>query len=97
MAEDREITAARGRRAAQLLDDDLIKGAFEQLEQSYSEAWKSTTIDNVAGREKLFLAINIVGKVRAHLELVAANGRLADDEIKSVFDAAERKKRFGIL
>ena len=30
-------------------------------------AWRATTIDDAAAREKLFLSINVVGKVRDHL------------------------------
>jgi len=51
----------------------------------------------VAGREKLFLAINIVGKVRDHLNAVIANGKLAQAELKELAQVAERRKRFGIL
>ena len=51
----------------------------------------------MAGREKLFLAINIVGKVRDHLTSVIANGKLAQAELKELAEAAERRKRFGIL
>jgi hypothetical protein len=51
----------------------------------------------VSGREKLFLAINIVGKVRDHLTAVLSNGKLAAAELKALADTAERKKRFGII
>jgi len=97
MAEGREITIARGRQAASLLDDEILKGAFAELEQSYLAAWRATTIDNVAGREKLFLAVNIVGKVRDHLQRVVNDGKLADRELKEIIETAERKKRFGII
>lgn len=97
MTEDREVTTARGRRALELLDDELIKTAFEELERSYIAAWRSTGIENVAGREKLFIAINVVGKVRDHLISVAANGKLAATEIRAMADEQERRKLFGLL
>ncbi|WP_315731646.1 MULTISPECIES: hypothetical protein [unclassified Bradyrhizobium] len=97
MSEDREVTAARGRRAQELLDDDLLKDAFKALEEGYVSAWRTTAVDNVTGREKLFLAINVVGKVKDHLTKVAADGRLAAAEIKAMADEHERRKRFGIL
>jgi hypothetical protein len=89
--------AAKAAHAQELLDDELLNETFETLEQSYTSAWRATVIDDVAGREKLFLAINIVGKVRDHLTSVVANGKLAHAELKELAQTAERRRRFGIL
>jgi len=88
---------AKGARAEALLDNELLSEAFAGLENSYTSAWRATGIDDVAAREKLFLAINIVGKVRDHLTAIVTNGKLAQAELKEVAQAAERRKRFGIL
>ncbi|WP_225712219.1 hypothetical protein [Bradyrhizobium semiaridum] len=72
-----EGAKAKGVRAEVLLEDELLTEAFGTLEQGYVSAWRATTIDDVAAREKLFLAINIVGKVRDHLRSVVSNGKLA--------------------
>jgi len=90
-------SAARALHAQELLDSELLSEAFRTLEENYSSAWRATAIDDVAGREKLFLAINIVGKVRDHLNAVIANGKLAQAELKELAQVAERRKRFGIL
>jgi len=84
-------------RAQELLDNELLAEAFESLEKNYIAAWRLTTIDDAAGREKLFLAINVVGKVRDHLASVVANGRLAEAELTELAHLAERKRRFGVL
>ena len=89
--------AARAVRAQELLDDELLLEAFHTLEESYISAWRATTIDDMAAREKLFLAINIVGKVREHLAAVVANGALAQAELRELAQTAERRRRFGIL
>jgi len=89
--------ASEGARARQLLENDLLAEAFKGLEESYTAAWRSTTIDDVAAREKLFLAINIVGKVRDHLSAIVTNGRLAETELRQLAETAERKRRFGII
>ncbi|WP_315750865.1 MULTISPECIES: hypothetical protein [unclassified Bradyrhizobium] len=89
--------AAKAARAQALLDDELLSEAFVALETGYVSAWRRTVIDDAAGREKLFLAINIVGKVRDHLASVIANGKLAQAELKELADVAERKRRFGIF
>jgi hypothetical protein len=86
--------AAKAARAQSLLGNELLAEAFTGLEEAYTRAWRATTIDDVSGREKLFLAINIVGKVRDHLNSVVSNGNLAAAELKALADAAERKKHW---
>lgn len=88
---------ARATRAQRLLDDELLAEAFASLESSYIAAWRATTIEDITGREKLFLAINVVGKVRDHLNKVVSDGKLAQAELKQLAETAERKKRFGII
>ena len=96
--EDRLAGAtARAVRARELLDNELLSEAFGELEDSYTAAWRATTIDDAGAREKLFLAINIVGKVRDHLTAVVTNGKLAQAELKDLALTAERRKRFGIV
>ena len=92
---DQAVTKAV--RAQELLDNELLTETFKTLEDNYASAWRSTVIDDVAGREKLFLAINIAGKVRDHLNAVVANGKLAHAELKELAQIAERRRRFGIL
>ncbi|HJP67542.1 MAG TPA: hypothetical protein VJ846_01475 [Sphingomicrobium sp.] len=91
------ITIGRAARAKDLLENELLKECFTTLETSYTQAWRSTTIDDVSGREKLFLAINIVGKVKDHLQHVIDGGKMAQAHLNELNRIAERKKRFGIL
>lgn len=94
MSEDREITVGRANRAMALLNDELLTEAFAELEQAYTLAWRSTLIDDVGAREKLFLAINVLGKVRDHLTSVVNNGKLAARELRDIAETAERKKEW---
>jgi hypothetical protein len=87
----------RAAQAQRLLDDAMLKDAFKGLEEAYTSAWRATLIDDVSGREKLFLAINVVGKVRDHLQGIVNNGKLAAKELQQLAETAERKKRFGIV
>lgn len=99
MTDENYLNAAstKALQAQELLDNELLTEAFKTLEDDYASAWRSTMIDDVQGREKLFLAINIVGKVRDHLNAAVANGRLAQAELAELARTAERRKRFGIL
>jgi hypothetical protein len=91
----------RAERARALLDSDVLAEAFAALERSYLDAWRTTHVDDTAAREKLFLAVNIVAKVRDQLARVVADGALAQRELKQLADeiarTAERKRRFGIV
>lgn len=61
------------------------------------ERWRATHIDDERGREKLFIAVNVVGKVRTHLSTVIANGHVAAKQLDELARDAERRKRFGIV
>ena len=93
----RDQAVAKAGRAQDLLDNELLTEAFKDLEDSYTAAWRATGIEDVGAREKLFLAINIVGKVRDHLTAIVTNGKLAQAELKELAQTAERRKRFGIV
>jgi len=94
MTDDLALARAteKAAQAQRLLDDPMLKDAFNGLEEAYISAWRSTTIDDVTGREKLFLAINVVGKVRDHLRIIVDNGKLASAELKALARTAERQK-----
>ena len=87
----------RAARASSLIGNDLLADAFQALEQSYIDFWRATKPEDEQAREKAYLAINVIGKVRDHLEIVVQNGKLAQAELNRLHAEAERKKRFGIL
>src|SRR5690242_3072040 len=88
------IAVGRAARADALLKDELLTEAFKQLEGSYIAMWRSSFFDDTAGREKLFLAINVIGKVRDHLTKIVSDGHLAETELRKIVEAAERKKQW---
>lgn len=89
--------AAKAVQAQHLLDNELLTEAFTGLENAYTRAWRDTLIGDVAAREKLFLAINVVGKVREHLQTIVANGSLAKKELEDLAKLAEPRRRFGVI
>lgn len=89
--------ASRAAQVRHLVESDLLNEAFQTLEQSYTDAWRATHALDVNAREKLFIAVNVIGKVRDHLHKVLADGKLAEKELKALTDEAARKKRFLIV
>lgn len=88
---------SRATRAKALLGDELLTEAFAELESAYIERWRLTHIDDDKGREKLFIAVNVVGKVRDHLSAIVSNGSMAAKQLDDLAKLAERRKILGIL
>lgn len=84
----------RQAQAESLMRNELLTEAFMKLEELYITAWRGSAALDTEAREKLWQAVQIVGKVRGHLTSIVANGRLAQREIE---DLALRRKRFGVI
>lgn len=74
---------ARGMRAQALLDDPLLSEAFDALEHGYYEVWRDSNLRDTQGREQLFYAVQIIGKVRSHLQSVLQDGAIAAAQIEA--------------
>lgn len=84
--------AERAARAQALLDDEMLAEAFDGLERAYFEAWKDPGVvapADVDGRERLWQAAQIVGKVRTHLKEIASRGTLAHAELQRLAQGAK--------
>ncbi len=82
MSEDKLQSAiSRAARAEALLKNELLQEAFKKLEDEYTAAWKTWPAADTAGRERLWQAVNVLGKVRDHLSRVVADGNLAQREL----------------
>ncbi len=89
--------AGRSAEAQSLLDNALFNEALTTLEAEYIKAWKATPVRDVDGREKCWIAVQNVGKIRDHVLSVLTGGKLAAAQLKELADSNERKKRFGIV
>jgi hypothetical protein len=58
--------------------------AFAKLEDDYTAAWKTWPAADRDGRERLWQAVNVLGKVKEHLARVAADGRLAHRQLNDL-------------
>lgn len=81
MTDKRQADIERGQRAERLLGDELLNECFAKLEAEYVQAWKTWAAHDTAGRERLWMAVNIVGLVKTNLNSIAAGGKLAKKEL----------------
>jgi hypothetical protein len=76
-----ETAVARGARAKELLESELMKEIFTQLEADYIAGWRNSGARDTDARERLWLAVQIIGLVKDHLIIGANNGKLAQAEV----------------
>jgi hypothetical protein len=76
-----EQESRRGEQARRLLEDPLLQEAFATVENALREAWIATQDDATAERERLWLMVKLMSRVRIHLVDVLQTGRLADDQL----------------
>ena len=74
----------RAEQARSIIDHPLFTEAFEELEMAYIEAWRSSSQNEQDNRERLYVALNLLGAVRLHLESVIAGGALARADLEMI-------------
>ena len=85
MNEDKlQKSITRGARAEALLKNELLQEALVTLERDYIEAWKTSSARDTDGRERLWQAVNIVGKVRDHIVKVVNDGKLSQRQLNDL-------------
>jgi hypothetical protein len=89
MTDDKlEGAIARGARAKELLRSELLKQIFAQIEADYIEGWRRTSARDTDARERLWLAVQVLGLVKDHLVIVANDGKLAQAELDKLRNLA---------
>lgn len=79
------LDRAKGAKAQALLNNEVLQEAFRVLEEGYIEEWKTNERRlGPEGREALWQAVQVVGKVQAHLERLIADGQLAAAELDNL-------------
>jgi hypothetical protein len=81
---DKEIIIREGKRAQQLLDDPLLKTAFEDLLEIYRQEIFNTSFADDDKRRNLWVAFNMVDKIRGHLLSVMSSGKLAQADLENL-------------
>lgn len=83
----------RAQNARDLLENELLKEAFQTLQDDYLRVWQHTKSAEAEARETIFKAWHVVGKVQEHLNRVLENGKLAQKELD---DLIQKKRIFSV-
>jgi len=65
-----------------LLNDPLLKQAFEDLLETYKEQIFNTNFADDEKRRSLWMAYNMLDKIRGHLQTIMESGKLAQKDLE---------------
>lgn len=72
----------RGNRAREVLENESFEWAFETLKTEIIESWQKAPEQDPQGREKLWLSLKLLQKVRSNLQARLETGKLATLELQ---------------
>ena len=72
----------KGKRAQILLQDPILKTAFEDLLETYKQEIFNTNFADDEKRRSLWMAYNMLDKIRGHLQTIMESGKLAQKDLE---------------
>lgn len=76
-----EANVHRGARAREILENEEFQAAYDAIEQELTAAWKTSPQRDADGREKLFLALTMLSKIKGALVSTLETGKLSKLEL----------------
>lgn len=75
---------SEGEKAKDLLENYLFKEIFTSLKNAYLDGWVATDAADVDGRERLYIAVQILDHIQTHVRVVAESGKLAIAQVERI-------------
>ena len=79
-----ESERQRGEAARRLLDDPLLADAFAVVESGLRQQWEASGEAEAEKRERQWLMLRLLGRVRGLLTEAIETGRLADAQLAAI-------------
>ncbi len=89
---DEEIR--RGNEAERLLKEPLLCEAFEMIEAECIKQWKDAPARDTDGRERIWMMLKLLDKLKAHIVSIADTGKLASAKVA---EEAKARKIFNLM
>ncbi len=67
----------REQRAKEVAENPLFREAFDSLRDQLRAEWENSPARDTEGRERIWLAVNMLGKVEQHLMKTMQTGKMA--------------------
>lgn len=81
-----------GNRAKEVLENEAFQQAFADIEEEVIKQWMDSPARDSEGREKLFVYLHQLRKVKAHLTTTLETGKLAQLDLRHKQTLAESAK-----
>jgi hypothetical protein len=73
-----------GHRAEQLLGDDTLMAAFNELEMQYTNNWKTSKVDESAKREQVYMSLRVLDDLKTKLQVFIDDGKIAKKQLQKM-------------
>jgi len=80
-----------GARARDLLSNELLREAFNAVEQDFIDTWRRSPMVDREQREQLYIAQQIPALVLSKLEAILRGGKVAQDTLDYLADEEKRQ------
>ena len=67
----------RERRAKSLIDDPLLKEAFDVLKEDLMNRWNHSGSTDLEARESIWLAMRLLDRIHGHINSIIESGHMA--------------------
>ena len=68
----------RERRAKSLIDDPLLKEAFDVLKEDLMNRWNHSGSTDLQARESIWLAMRLLDRIHGHINSIVETGHMAE-------------------
>lgn len=82
----------KGQKAAELLENPLLKEVFLTIETEINDLWKTSKTTETELREQAFYLNRALQRIRALLEIWVDNGKISHKELMRILEQEEKQK-----
>lgn len=73
----------RAENAKRILEDPLVKEAFDTLRKEFLIGWEHSSIQDAESRETLWLGLKVLSRLHTHFESIISSGQMAKAQKES--------------
>lgn len=81
---DKEQEITQGLEAQNILESEVFKKTFINYKKELLESWEQTKPEDVALRESIYKAMQILPEVEKHLRIIINNGKISQKQIEKL-------------
>ena len=81
---DKETEIREGLEAENILKSDVFKKTFINYKNELIETWEQTSPEDIALRESIYKAIQILPEVERHLRIIINNWKITTQQIEKM-------------